>query len=211
MAHCEGCAPLQCACSCAALTGHPLTAVASVAMGAFAFALPYLNWLQAAGLALTALIVNLVLLPRLARQLFRAGELEHRLVGGIVFYPLSVLMLVVTFPTRPDIVAMSWGVLAAGDGLATLAGQAVGGPRLPWNRDKTWAGTIVFVVAAAVGLGMIGYDNGIARRRFLLLSSAFAVVLAAALWMTIDLDGPRHGFVRASEQPYADLLASMKP
>lgn len=121
-----------------------------VAMGAFAFALPYLNWLQAAGLALTALIVNLVLLPRLARQLFRAGELEHRLVGGIVFYPLSVLMLVVTFPTRPDIVAMSWGVLAAGDGLATLAGQAVGGPRLPWNRDKTWAGTIAFVVAAAV-------------------------------------------------------------
>lgn len=70
---------------------------------------------------------------------------------------------------------------------------------------------IVIVVAAAVGLGMIGYDNGIARRRFLLLSSAFAVVLAAALWMTIDLDRPRHGFVRASEQPYADLLASMKP
>ncbi len=70
---------------------------------------------------------------------------------------------------------------------------------------------IVIIVTAAIGMGMIGYDNGLVRRRFFILSSAFAVVLAAALWMTIDLDRPRHGFVRASEQPYIDLLASMKP
>lgn len=69
---------------------------------------------------------------------------------------------------------------------------------------------IVIIVTAAIGMGMIGYDNGLVRRRFFILSSAFAVVLAASLWMTIDLDRPRHGFVRASEQPYVDLLASMK-
>jgi len=28
--------------------------------------------------------------------------------------------------------------------------------------------------------------------------------------MTIDLDRPRHGFVRASEPPYVELLESMK-
>jgi len=68
----------------------------------------------------------------------------------------------------------------------------------------------VIVVTAAIGIGLIGYDNGLVRRRFFALSSAFAAVLAAALWMTIDLDRPRHGFVHASEQPYVDLLASMK-
>ncbi len=69
---------------------------------------------------------------------------------------------------------------------------------------------IVIVVTAAVGMGMVGFDNGLARRRFFILSTAFALVLAASLWMTIDLDRPRHGFLRASEQPYVDLLASMK-
>jgi hypothetical protein len=66
------------------------------------------------------------------------------------------------------------------------------------------------VIAAAIGMGMIGYDNGLVRKRYLLLSGAFAVVSAAALWMTIDLDRPRHGFVRASELPYSELLDSMK-
>ena len=69
---------------------------------------------------------------------------------------------------------------------------------------------IVIIVAAAIGIGMIGYDNGLVRRRFFFLSGAFAVVAAASLWMTIDLDRPRHGFVRSSEQPYLDLLDSMK-
>ena len=69
---------------------------------------------------------------------------------------------------------------------------------------------VVVVIAAAIGMAMIGYDNGLVRRRFFFLSSIFAVVSAASLWMTIDLDRPRHGFVRASEQPYVDLLESMK-
>lgn len=69
---------------------------------------------------------------------------------------------------------------------------------------------VVIVVTAAIGMGMIGYDNGLVRKRYFLLSGAFAVVSAAALWMTIDLDRPRHGFVRASELPYTELLDSMK-
>src|SRR5262249_37171213 len=38
------------------------------------------------------------------------------------------------------------GVLAVGDGLAASVGQAVGGPRLPWNPDKGWAGSLSFVL-----------------------------------------------------------------
>ncbi|MBI2740471.1 MAG: hypothetical protein HYX38_28480 [Rhodospirillales bacterium] len=68
---------------------------------------------------------------------------------------------------------------------------------------------VVIVIAAAIGMAMIGYDNGLVRRRFFVLSSAFALVSAASLWMTIDLDRPRHGFLRASDQPYLDLLDSM--
>lgn len=68
---------------------------------------------------------------------------------------------------------------------------------------------VVIVIAAAIGMGVIGYDNGLVRKRYFLLSAAFAVVSAASLWMTVDLDRPRHGFVRASELPYSELLDSM--
>lgn len=67
------------------------------------------------------------------------------------------------------------------------------------------------VIAAAIGMAMIGYDNGLSRRRYQWLSSAFALVSATALWMTIDLDRARHGLLRASEQPYIELLDSLKP
>jgi len=69
---------------------------------------------------------------------------------------------------------------------------------------------VVIVITAAIGMGMIGYDNGLVRKRYLLLSGAFAVVSAASLWMTIDLDRPRHGLVRASDVPYTELLQSMQ-
>jgi hypothetical protein len=69
---------------------------------------------------------------------------------------------------------------------------------------------IVIVAAAALGTGMIGYDNGLVRRRYFLLSCGFAAVSAASLWMTIDLDRPRQGFLRASELPYVELLESMR-
>ena len=32
--------------------------------------------------------------------------------------------------------------MAFGDGFATLAGTTVGGPRLPWNPEKTWSGLV---------------------------------------------------------------------
>lgn len=69
---------------------------------------------------------------------------------------------------------------------------------------------VVIVITAAIGMAMIGYDSGLGRRRYFLLSCAFAFVSAASLWMTIDLDRPRHGFVRASEVPYVELLGSME-
>jgi hypothetical protein len=48
----------------------------------------------------------------------------------------------------------------------------------------------VLLGTAAIGLGMIGFGNGRVGRRFSVLDSIYGAVLAAALWMTIDLDYP---------------------
>ena len=43
-----------------------------------------------------------------------------------------------------------------------------------------------------------------------MLDGIYAIVLAVALWMTIDLDRPRQGIIQVSSQPLADTLAAMK-
>jgi uncharacterized protein (TIGR00297 family) len=131
-------------------TGHSETSrqIVHIAMGGFAVLLRWLLWWQALTLAATALLFNLLVLPRIARRLYRPGD-EARGLHGIVYYPLAVVLLILTFPRRPDIIAAAWGILAAGDGIATLAGRAIGGTRWPWNRKKTVSGSVAFAVCGA--------------------------------------------------------------
>ena len=119
-----------------------------IAMGAFALALRVLSTWQAAACALMALLVNVLLLPRwFGDRLFRPGERGHRGLDGIVFYPLAVMVLILLFPTRPDIAAAAWGILAVGDGAATLVGRRLGGLRWPWHPTKTVVGSVTLAVA----------------------------------------------------------------
>ncbi len=122
-----------------------------IAMGSFALLLRVLTWWQAALCAVGALLFNMLVLPLVGgRSLYREADRMRGFPLGILLYPLSVLLLILIFPRRLDIAAATWGVLAVGDGLATLVGSRLHGRRLPWNPDKSWAGTLAFVVGGAV-------------------------------------------------------------
>ena len=69
---------------------------------------------------------------------------------------------------------------------------------------------VVIVIMAALAMGMVGYDNGLVRKRYILLSCVFGLIAATSLWMTIDLDRPRHGLIRVSDRPYVDLVLYME-
>ena len=142
-----------------------------IGSGGFALLLRVLTGWQAAAMAATALVFNLVLLPRIGgRRLYRPVDHERGFPLGILLYPLAVLLLILAFPARLDIAAAAWGILAFGDGFATLAGRAVSlnaeaaeladknrsfsansansaflSRRLPWSPDKSIAGTMAFV------------------------------------------------------------------
>jgi hypothetical protein len=62
---------------------------------------------------------------------------------------------------------------------------------------------------AAIGVGMIGFGNGRVGRRFSALDAVYGVVLAVALWMTIDLDYPGIGIIWPSNLPVVETLAAM--
>jgi uncharacterized protein (TIGR00297 family) len=132
-----------------------------VGSGLFALLLRVLTGPQAAAMAVGALAFNIVLLPRLGgRQLYRPIDHQRGFPLGIVLYPLAVLLLILAFPSRLDIAAAAWGILAFGDGFATLVGRsrteetavsAVPSGRLPWNPDKSIAGTLAFIVCGGAG------------------------------------------------------------
>ena len=161
-----------------------------MSMGAFALLLRWLAWWQALVLALSALLFNLYVLPSVARGLYRPDD-DRRRVHGIVLYPVSVVGLLLCFPKRPDIVAAAWGILAIGDGIATLAGRALDGPRWPWNREKTVAGSAAFFIAggaAAVFLIWWCRPSHVAPETFPLMASvAITAALAAAAVETIPV------------------------
>ena len=96
--------------------------------------------------------------------------------------------------------AAAWGILAVGDGAATLVGRAaartrpgragfrrtdrddrVPANRLPWNAEKTIAGTTAFFVFGALaGVGLAGWTRPALTPAPPLLFSLTAPIAAAA-------------------------------
>jgi uncharacterized protein (TIGR00297 family) len=128
-----------------------------IGFGACALLLRWLSWFEATMLASMAVAFNLFVLHRLGgARLFRPDEHgRYRLRSGIVLYPASVVGLLLLLPGRPDIVAGAWGVLAAGDGAATLIGRHAPIRPLPWNRDKSLGGTLAFVFFGSTAAALL--------------------------------------------------------
>ncbi len=78
------------------------------------------------------------------------------------------------------------------------------------RRHLPWPIMSVLLGTAAIGVGLMGFGNGRVGRRFSLLDSVYGVVLAVALWMTIDLDYPGIGIIRVKNLPLVESLAAMK-
>jgi uncharacterized protein (TIGR00297 family) len=123
-----------------------------IGSGGFAILLRFLTWWQAAALAAIALFFNAFVLPRIGgRRLYRPVDEARGFPLGILLYPLAVLLLIIIFPMRLDVVAAAWAILALGDGAATIVGRRVDGMQWPWNKEKTIAGSAAFILCGGIG------------------------------------------------------------
>lgn len=117
-----------------------------LAMTGFVVALRWLSPLQAIALAATALVFNLLVLPRLpgAREWMRRSD--ERGVGGVRMYPVAVVAALLLFDL--PVAAAAWAVMGVGDAAANLAGRRWGRPPFLGRADRSLVGTLAFVASA---------------------------------------------------------------
>ena len=167
-----------------------------IAVGALALLLRWLTWFEATMLASIAVAFNIFALHRLGgARLFRADERgRYRVKSGIVLYPASIVGLLLLVPERLDIVAGAWGVLAAGDGAATLVGRRFPIRSLSWNDHKSAGGTLAFVLfGSTAAAGLLWWCRGTAIPPsfwwYPLVAGALGALAAAAVeTIPISLD-----------------------
>ena len=169
--------------------------VVHISMLSFALLLPFLTWVEAAGAALAALLFNLFVLPRLELDLGKqvavtVGESRPVAWTGIVAYPVSVLLLILLFGRRMEVVGAVWAIMALGDGFASVAGETLRGPAIPWNRGKSWSGFLAFIAAGTLGSFALGrwIDPSLPELKVLLICAATATVGAVVETLPIGLD-----------------------
>ena len=117
--------------------------------------LPFVLWPipHADPLSVTIRVVFVAIMALVTGQLFYRWQAVSRLEHGnadrataIFGYAFSVLATLFLFPAHAELGLAVLGVLAFGDGSATLLGKLLGGPRLPWNAAKTVAGFLGFLM-----------------------------------------------------------------
>ncbi|HXO20073.1 MAG TPA: DUF92 domain-containing protein [Thermoanaerobaculia bacterium] len=156
--------------------GELLRKVTHMGVGLIALSLRFLGPAWAAVLAAAALAMNLFVLPRLGgRRMWRDHELQAGTSAGIVLYPLAVLILVLVFWRRLEIAAATWGILAFGDGMASIVGMTLGRAKLPWNPRKSWAGSAAYVLCGTAAAAFLLTWTAPGR-----YGAGFAVAIAAA-------------------------------
>jgi uncharacterized protein (TIGR00297 family) len=159
-------------------TSESLRKTLHIGFGLLALSLHWLTWLEAAVVALLAVFANWMLLHRIAGK--EVSRHERGFDSGIILYPLSVLAAILIFHDGLELAGAVWAILAYGDGFATLAGQRLGGPRLPWNRDKSLSGFVAFLVAGYAGAFLTVHFLGWHQKTLLVIPLILAIAVVAA-------------------------------
>jgi hypothetical protein len=69
----------------------------------------------------------------------------------------------------------------------------------------------LLIACSMLAVGVIGYGSGVGGRRRAPLTMSLAILIGAALWITVDLDHPRAGLIRLSDAPLEALKFARSP
>ena len=85
----------------------------------------------------------------------RHGD-RREILRGPLFYGIVFVVLTLWFWLDSPIGIIALMLLCGGDGLADILGKRMGGTRLPWSKNKSWAGSAAMFLGGGVfALGVL--------------------------------------------------------
>ncbi|KAH9327163.1 hypothetical protein KI387_007341, partial [Taxus chinensis] len=93
----------------------------------------------------------------LVKAVSREGKPEE-LLRGPLYYVMVLIFCTTVFWRESPIGMVSLAMMCGGDGIADIMGRRFGGLKLPYNHEKSWAGSIsMFVFGFLISLGVLSY------------------------------------------------------
>ncbi|KZV54938.1 phytol kinase 1, chloroplastic [Dorcoceras hygrometricum] len=93
----------------------------------------------------------------LIKSVTRRGNPEE-LLRGPLFYVLVLIICAIVFWRESPIGMISLAMMCGGDGLADIIGRRFGALKIPYNQQKSWAGSIsMFLFGFLVSISMLYY------------------------------------------------------
>ncbi|KAJ8449929.1 hypothetical protein Cgig2_029291 [Carnegiea gigantea] len=84
------------------------------------------------------------------------------LLRGPLYYVLMLALCAVVFWRESPIGVISLSMMCGGDGIADIMGRKFGHIKLPYNQDKSWAGSIsMFAFGFLISIGMLYYFSAL--------------------------------------------------
>jgi phytol kinase len=88
------------------------------------------------------------------KAMSRNGD-RREILRGPLFYGIIFILLTLVFWKDSPIGMTALMLMCGGDGLADILGRGLNSPKLPWNKDKSWAGSLGMLLGGWVLAALI--------------------------------------------------------
>ncbi|XP_030962643.1 probable phytol kinase 1, chloroplastic isoform X1 [Quercus lobata] len=93
----------------------------------------------------------------LIKSVTREGKPEE-LLRGPLYYVLILILCALIFWRESPVGLISLAMMCGGDGIADIIGRRFGSLKIPYNQQKSWAGSIsMFIFGFLISIGMLQY------------------------------------------------------
>nr|GMC50085.1 probable phytol kinase 1, chloroplastic [Ipomoea batatas] len=97
----------------------------------------------------------------LVKSVTREGNPEE-LLRGPLYYVMVLILCALVFWRESPVGVVSLAMMCGGDGVADIIGRRFGSVKIPYNQQKSWAGSIsMFVFGFLISLGMLSYFSAL--------------------------------------------------
>ena len=90
------------------------------------------------------------------KAMSRTGD-RREILRGPLFYGIVFVVMTLVYWKDAPIGMVALMLMCGGDGLADILGRGLESPKLPWNKDKSWAGSLgMFIGGWALAAFILG-------------------------------------------------------